>query len=274
MIHLPAETVPEPNNYFMINTLKISFQFLNIICSHIFQNYCNMKTCLAGFLFLVMSVFCSAHRHALYAVKALSGKKLVALTFDDGPHEILTPRLLDNLKPTGAKVTFFVMGIKVEMHPEIVKRIVNEGHEVANHAWNHPILAKLSYEEVHNQLNRTNTAIYAAANIVPKVMRPPYGNTNSKLNEYITRNDNLVVTLWSLDPLDWKRPGPDAIVDNVVKNIKPGGIILCHDIHPGTVTAVPMLVKKLEAEGYQFVTVSDLLAASKPQKRRLRGWEE
>lgn len=131
--------------------------------------------------------------------------KTIALTFDDGPHSILTPRLLDILKTKNIKVTFFVMGIKVVMHPEIIKRAFDEGHEIANHVWNHPVLTKIKREDVQTQIERTSQAIESITNKKPTTMRPPYGNTNNRLNNFIYNNDKLSVILWSFDTQDWKR---------------------------------------------------------------------
>jgi len=194
------------------------------------------------------------------------------LTFDDGPHAILTPKLLDILKEKKAKATFFVIGLKARMHPDILKRIVEEGHELANHTWNHPILSKLQVEDVHAQMEKTNQAIFEATNKKPEVMRPPYGNTNGKLNEYLTNNEKLKVIMWSIDTNDWRRPAPQAIVDKVTKSVKPGSVILCHDIHPGTIEAMPMLIDKLTEKGYQFVTVTEILSFPDDSPHRyLRG---
>lgn len=200
------------------------------------------------------------------------GGQYVVLTFDDGPHAILTPKLLDILKEKKAKATFFVIGLKARMHPDILKRIVEEGHELANHTWNHPILSKLQVEDVHAQMEKTNQAIFEATNKKPEVMRPPYGNTNGKLNEYLTNNEKLKVIMWSIDTNDWRRPAPQAIVDKVTKSVKPGSVILCHDIHPGTIEAMPMLIDKLTEKGYQFVTVTEILSFPDDSPHRyLRG---
>lgn len=173
---------------------------------------------------------------AIYSVKSQEeGKNYIALTFDDGPHAILTPRLLDALKEKGAKATFFVMGVKVLKHKTVLQRANAEGHEIANHVWNHPVLTKITYDSVYDQLWRTNDAIKSVLNIVPKTMRPPYGNTNAKLNSYIQQKGNMSVIMWSVDTLDWKRPEPKQIVELAVKRVKTGDIILCHDIHPGTI---------------------------------------
>lgn len=149
-------------------------------------------------------------------VNGSANAKYVALTFDDGPHKVLTPRLLDALKNTKAKVTFFVMGIKVGMHPQILRRAISEGHEVANHAWNHPVLAKLPWEDVKQQLRSTSLRIANLTDVLPNVMRPPYGNTNRKLNDRIYKELGLPVIMWSLDTLDWQRPGVEKVPFHVV----------------------------------------------------------
>lgn len=205
-----------------------------------------------------------------------AANKDIALTFDDGPHGTLTPILLDALKARNAHATFFVMGVKIDMegHPEILHRMVQEGHEIGNHVWNHPVMSKLYAEQIHEQLHRTNDAIKQYTNYSPTIMRPPYGNTNRKTDNYISNVEGFDVILWSLDTIDWKRPKPEDIVKRVVDNIKPGEILLCHDIHPGTVEAIPKLVDALQAKGYNFLTVSEMIkkakAAETGKKRHLR----
>jgi peptidoglycan/xylan/chitin deacetylase (PgdA/CDA1 family) len=222
-----------------------------------------------------LTLLCAAAElSTIYSFDEKKVQKTIALTFDDGPHGTLTPRLLDVLKAKNVKVTFFVMGIKAVMHPDILKRAHEEGHEIANHVWDHPVLSKIPREQVHDQLERTTAAIQAAISVPPKVMRPPYGNTNKGLNEFIYKNDKLKVILWSYDTNDWKRPAPSEIVSKTVAKIKPGAVILCHDIHPGTIAAMPELIDKLHAAGYKFQTVSGLLAMQEqqaPARRHLRG---
>lgn len=186
-------------------------------------------------LFLVLPCLLATN-NAIYSVESQEdGKQNIALTFDDGPHGTLTPMLLTALQGLNAKVTFFIMGIKVVKHEAILRRAAAEGHEIANHVWNHPVLTKINYDAVYDQLLTTNEAIRSVLNVVPTIMRPPYGNTNAKLNEFIQNKGNLSVIMWSLDTLDWKRPNPQKIVDLVLTKAKAGDIILCHDIHPGTV---------------------------------------
>ena len=151
------------------------------------------------------------------------------------------------------------MGIKAEMHPTILLRAIKEGHEIANHVWDHPVMSKLSFKDVHEQLQKTNNAIYKATNITTTIMRPPYGNTNKKLNNYISKNENLTVIMWSLDTRDWTRPIPSNIIKHTIPKIKSGSVVLCHDIHPGTIEAMPILVDNIQKLGYQFITVSEMI---------------
>jgi len=195
----------------------------------------------------------------------------VALTFDDGPHAVLTPRLLDSLQTLkksnniAAHVTFFVMGVKVAMHPQILKRAVEEGHEIANHVWNHPVMTQIPWEDMKSQLYHTSEAIYNATGKFPTVMRPPYGKTTNPINGRILKEIHLPVILWSLDTLDWQRPSVDQIVSKAVQKSKPGTIILCHDIHPNTVEAIPILVKQLADQGYSFLTVTEMIQKYSPK---------
>ncbi len=219
-------------------------------------------------------------RNALYHFRDRSRPEpqAVALTFDDGPHQLLTPRLLDILKEKDAKATFFVIGVKTVLHPDILQRAKAEGHEVANHVWDHPVLSKMKYEEVSLQLDKTSDHIKRAIGSKPRTMRPLYGNTNPRLNNFITQSSNLTVVIWSLDTLDWKRPAPEEIVKKVAENVKPGDIILCHDIHPSTIAAMPGLIDAIKGKGLALQTVSQLLQSEYPHKiqlptRRLRARE-
>ena len=195
----------------------------------------------------------------------------VALTFDDGPHFALTPRLLDTLKAKGVKATFFLVGTNAKEYPAIVKRIVADGHELGNHSWSHPNLAKMSDEEVRSQLNRTSDAIEAAVGQRPKLMRPPFGSYTKAQGKWMHEDLGFTVVLWDVDPDDWRDPGPSVVEDRVLngwKNstgVRPGSIVLSHDIHKGTVEAEPDIIDKLQAKGYKFVTVSELLAMHEPE---------
>lgn len=184
----------------------------------------------------------------------------IAMTFDDGPSAALTPRLLDILKQRNIKATFFVLGQLVQEHPEIVQRAVAEGHEIANHSWDHKALNKLGEGGLEHELADTSAAISKATGKPVTLMRPPYGATNPRLNRAIEKEFGMKVILWSVDPFDWKRPGPNVIEQRIVAGTKPGAIILSHDIHPGTIEAMPGTLDALLSKGYKFVTVSELLA--------------
>lgn len=187
-------------------------------------------------------------------------RPIVALTFDDGPHPDLTPKLLDILRDNGVRATFYVIGRNVAAYPDIARRIVAEGHEIANHSYNHPALTSLGSARLNQEIAGTSEAILRATGRRPVNMRPPYGAINDRVRQAITRDHGLDVILWSCDPLDWKRPGAAVVRQRLVDGATPGGILLAHDIHPGTIEAVPGVISDLKAKGYGFATVSQLLA--------------
>lgn len=188
----------------------------------------------------------------------------VAMTFDDGPNDKLTPKLLDLLAAHHIKATFFVLGELVTTYPEIVQRAAREGHEIGNHSWSHPNLAKLSDAGVRQQLQKTDDAIKAATGARPTLMRPPYGNLTERQKRWVHNDFGYKIILWDVDPLDWKRPGPKIVCSRIVKDTRAGSIVLSHDIHPGTIEAMPATLEQLEAKGFKFVTVSELIAMATP----------
>lgn len=190
----------------------------------------------------------------------------IAMTFDDGPHAQLTPKLLDMLKARNIKATFYVVGQNAAEYPDILKRMVAEGHEIANHSWNHTALNKLGAEGLRSQIEKTNAAIVQATGIKPTNLRPPYGATNAALNKKLDEQYGLKVILWSVDPLDWKYRNSSRVATQIIQGAHPGAIILAHDIHATTVAAMPEAFDALLAKGYKFVTVSELLAMDKPQQ--------
>lgn len=184
----------------------------------------------------------------------------VALTFDDGPHPVNTPRLLDMLKERGIKATFFLIGRSVGAHPEIVRRIVAEGHEVANHTWDHKMLRAMGPEKINEELQKTTDAIVAACGIAPTVYRPPFGAINSKQQKAIMEKFHYPSIVWEVDTNDWKAPRSIAKVhDTILKDAHAGSIILCHDIHSETVDAMPSTLDEMKAKGFLFMTVSQLI---------------
>jgi peptidoglycan/xylan/chitin deacetylase (PgdA/CDA1 family) len=197
----------------------------------------------------------------------------IAMTFDDGPSEKLTPELLDILARHHIHATFFVIGKNVVEHPEIVQRAVREGHEIGNHSWTHPAFAKMRDESVRAELQKTDDAIRAAIGARPVLMRPPYGSITARQKKWINSEFGYPIILWDVDPLDWKRPGPSVVTSRIVRETRPGSIVLSHDIHPGTIKAMPDTFDQLQAKGFKFVTVSELIAMGKPMPPKEPGSE-
>ena len=189
----------------------------------------------------------------------------IAMTFDDGPSATLTPKLLDLLATRHIKVTFFVIGENVAEHPEIVARAAREGHEIGNHSWSHPNFGKMSDDNVRSQLRRTDDAIRSAMGNRPTLMRPPYGSITAREKHWIHDEFGYRIILWDVDPYDWKRPGPAVVRNRILKETQPGSIVLSHDIHPGTIEAMPSTLDALEAKGFKFVTVSELIRMAVPK---------
>jgi peptidoglycan/xylan/chitin deacetylase (PgdA/CDA1 family) len=195
----------------------------------------------------------------------------IAMTFDDGPSSTLTPELLDILAAHHIHATFFVIGRNVVDHPEILQRAVREGHEIGNHTWSHPSLGKMRDDGVRAELQKTDDAIRAAIGTRPVLMRPPYGSIKARQKQWIHAQFGYRTILWDVDPLDWKRPGPSVVTSRIVRETRPGSIILSHDIHPGTIKAMPATFDQLQEKGFKFVTVSELIAMGKPMAPKQSG---
>ena len=189
----------------------------------------------------------------------------IAMTFDDGPSAENTPRLLEMLKQRNIKATFFLIGQNVAANPDLVRRILADGHEIGNHSWTHPQLSKLSDDRVTMEITKTQDAIKDASGFTPSLLRPPYGAITPRQREWVEDRFGLNVILWSVDPFDWKRPGASVITQRILSQVRPGAIILSHDIHKQTVDAMPATLDGLIAKGYKFATVSQLIATNKPK---------
>lgn len=183
------------------------------------------------------------------------GKKLVALTFDDGPAKNTTADLLDILKQYDVKATFFVQGVNVDKRPELVARAQQEGHEIGNHTYDHKNLTKISMDEVNQQINKTADAVERACGVRPTLLRPPYGATTYKLRDQLT----VPVIKWSVEPADSFTKDTTQIVNTVLKDTQDGDIILLHDTHDYSVAAIPKIIEGLREKGFTFVTVTELL---------------
>ena len=188
----------------------------------------------------------------------------IAMTFDDGPSAENTPRLLDMLKQRKLKATFFVVGQCAAEFPQIMKRIVDEGHEVASHSWSHPNLGKMGEGSVTDQLQRTHDIIEKTTGRPPTVMRPPYGSFTANQKSWVHKKWGYKVIMWDVDPLDWKYRNASRVHEAILRSTVAGSIILAHDIHKTTVDAMPKTFDDLMEKGFKFVTVSELLAMDRP----------
>lgn len=188
--------------------------------------------------------------------------KMIALTFDDGPHPSYTEKLLDVLCENGVRATFFVIGENVEKRPELIKKIAEGGHEIGNHTFDHKSLQKKSETEIEDEIKRAENAVLQATGNRPSVLRPPEGKYSEKVVS-VAEKLGYSVVLWSVDTRDWAHRSADAICRTVFGNVTSGDIILCHDFISGeshTADALGNLIPKLKEEGYTFVTVSELIS--------------
>ena len=180
-------------------------------------------------------------------------KKLVALTFDDGPSEY-TKRILRTLKQYDSVATFFVVGNRVELFEDVLKEELEIGCEIGNHTYEHKVLTELNAEQIWLQIFRTNEAVKKVTGEYPTLMRPPCGFDNGSTNCIIA----MPLILWSVDTKDWQTQNCYCSVQTVLENVKDGDIILMHDMYEASAEAVETIVPSLIAEGYQLVTVSEL----------------
>ncbi|MCI9435029.1 MAG: polysaccharide deacetylase family protein [Bacilli bacterium] len=185
-------------------------------------------------------------------------KPMIALTFDDGP-SIYTEEILETLNTYHSNATFFVLGNKIEAHSGTIIKMYQYGNEIGNHSYNHRSLTKLSLEEQREQIEKTQDIIKKYTGFTPIYLRPTYGSVNSKLRN----NTNLDIVLWNVDTKDWKYKDVNTIVNNTLRDVKDGSIVLMHDTHKRTSEAIKILIPKLIENGYQLVTVSELKKAQK-----------
>ena len=193
----------------------------------------------------------------LATVKEKLGKKRIALSFDDGPRPETTPRVLEILKKYNAHATFYIVGSHVEGNESIIKQIVAEGHELGNHSYSHPLLPKKSADEVYKEVHNTSDLIAkASGGLRPMSLRPPYGG----FDKMVAEQAGIAIVNWSIDSLDWKYRDAAKTIEHIKENAHNGGILLMHDIHEESVEALPTIIEYLQAEGYELVTVDELMA--------------
>ena len=189
------------------------------------------------------------------AVWQQDNQKKIAITFDDGPHPTYTEELLDGLKERGVRATFFVTGEHAELHPDIIRRMKEEGHLIGNHTYSHIQLRSSNKEKFREELIKTNEVIKEITGEEIIYVRPPYGSWDKSFEKEL----NMFPVLWTIDPTDWSCLSAETVTKRVVKKAKDNGIILLHDYYETSVEAALAIVDELLEEGYEFVTVEEIL---------------
>ena len=184
-------------------------------------------------------------------------RRVVALTFDDGPIPGKTEPVLDLLRDSKVPATFFVLGENAERHPGILERMVTEGHEIGNHTYSHPDLTKLPTAKVRKEISRCQSIVQEAVGYRPRFFRPPYGAANLTVLSILS-SQSLSSAFWSVDPQDWKGGSGEEIVNEVSKHLENGSIILLHERSPNTYQSVPKLIQVIREKGFQFVTLGQM----------------
>ncbi len=190
-------------------------------------------------------------------------RKIVALTFDDGPDTVYTPKILDILASKGVPATFFLIGKRLSEAPDIVRRIVAEGHSVGNHTFNHPNMTTYSQDDLNKEVLQTDAALSRLGVKKTDMFRPPYGGIQAGSIETIGKAGYRLY-LWSVDSLDWRGLNRQQVLDNVVPYSTNGAVILMHSAGgpgenlSGTVEALPIIIDQLKANGFRFVTLTEM----------------
>lgn len=189
--------------------------------------------------------------------------KVVALTFDDGPDSVNTPKIIKVLRKNNVQGTFFCIGEQIEACKSIIKQAYDDGDLIANHSWSHKDFTTISESEIKNEVTLTENEINKVIGKRPALIRPPYGDINEVAQNSLTAL-NYKSIIWSTDTLDWEQREVSNIVKNVVNNVRPGEIILmhCNEDKKATTEALPQIISKLKQMGYSFVTVDKLLNVS------------
>lgn len=215
------------------------------------------RTAFLGIMAAVLLVCCRMEKVVPVAAQAeISETKYVALTFDDGPRVCTTGRLLDGLRERGASATFFLIGRQIAGNEKLVLRMRDEGHQIGNHTWDHKKLEGVSVAVVNREVYSTDEAIRDVCGDGDYWVRPPYGLLDKNKRSCFS----TPLIHWSVDPEDWKLRDTKKITAAVLEEVQPGDIVLLHDCYPATVDAAFEIIDTLEAQGYEFVTVEELLA--------------
>lgn len=189
----------------------------------------------------------------------------IALTFDDGPHPYYTERILEILRRYNVQVTFFVVGKNAELYPEIVEKIVQDGHEIGNHTYSHVDLSRKNRKEILTEIETAEKTLLDLIGYVPSILRPPGGAMTNAIKK-AAMECGYTLILWSIDTRDWAHTNAEKMLSNIRLHISSGDIILFHDYISGdsfTVEVLETIIPELLSKGYSFVTVSELISHEK-----------
>lgn len=184
-----------------------------------------------------------------------SPRPRVALTFDDGPHPVYTKRLLDGLQSRGIRATFFVVGENISGSEDLIRRMADEGHVIGNHTYSHIKLSGITDAEACGEVQKTDALVRALTGSGTEFIRPPFGSWKKTLECEL----EMIPVLWDVDPLDWTTKNTGVIVQRVLGDVEPGDIILLHDFYGSSVDAALEIADQLLAQGYELVTVDELI---------------
>ncbi|SHG47393.1 Peptidoglycan/xylan/chitin deacetylase, PgdA/CDA1 family [Thermosyntropha lipolytica DSM 11003] len=202
--------------------------------------------------------------------EAITDQKILALTFDDGPHPANTPLVLDLLQKHQSQATFFVLGQYAEKYPEIIKRMAKEGHEIGNHSFSHPDFNRESRFSIQEEIKKTNQIVYNLTGTKPRFFRPPGGYLSYEMVDLVVE-EKMIIGYWSYiqDPKDWQGKKAEDIAHYIIKHARPGQIIILHDGGPNgkeTALSLDIFIPELKQQGYRFVTLTQLVNAEKSNK--------
>lgn len=190
-----------------------------------------------------------------------AGKKQIALTFDDGPNQNWTEKYLDLLAEKEIKVSFFMLGENAKNHPELVRKVAEAGHDIGIHSYDHNDLKKEGYTSIQEDLIQSQDIIAEITGVAPTLFRPPYGSIDAQVIE-VTKEQGLLMVLWNVDPQDWLLDTKEKVAKAVLDHVEPGNIVVMHEGKAVTYGALPIIIDTLKEEGYEFVTVSELVYES------------
>lgn len=259
LLSIPNSQLPTPNSQLLTPNSQhtVVFRFIGFIQSLLLL----LLFILSTFSFAVAADAAPRDVRVIWSGSPSSNR--VALTFDDGPSIENADRILNLLNDAGARATFFLIGRRIEgtgaEGKRIIKRIIDEGHEIGNHSYAHDNAARLTSSVLKRDIEKTQKIIESIVGIRPVLYRPPGGGIDFSVVRSLASSDIESVVMWTLDPMDWTKPGREKIQTYIANNVQPGAIILLHETSNDTLQALSVIIDLLQARGFELVTVSELL---------------